>query len=397
MTPLHPLRIVLVTPEAPVPFGNAAARWYYVLLRELVARGHRVTCFSACGKPSQIAEARRLLPPPTYDLRAFPFPVRRGLRAKLATLRRPYSYMFSPELRRDLALELSRGFDVLHLEQLFTGWLGLAHPSKTLLSVHYLPSIDLEADGRPSDVKGRRDRWLALRAERAILRRLPHVRAGSPRLVPRVLEANPGAHVTVVPLGLDTALYPFLPDARRTGEPVVSLIGNMDWGPTRSAAIRLVTRLWPEIKRRVPAARLHLVGWGARAALAAYVGLPEVHVEADVPDVREAFERTGVLLYAPARGSGMKIKVLEALAYGVPVVTTSEGVEGLPASDGVHAGVCEDDAGLIERTVRLLEDPALRDRRRAAGRALLEATCGPGPTMDGIERIYAAMIARDLP
>ena len=165
----------------------------------------------------------------------------------------------------------------------------------------------------------------------------------------------------------------------------------MGWAPTRSAAIRLLTRLWPEIKRRVPQARLELVGWGARAALSAYAGTPDVSIEENLPDTRPCFERASVLLYSPARGSGMKIKILEAMAYGVPVVTTTEGVEGLPAVDGVHAGVSDDDAGLIERTVGLLADPARGDRQRAAGRALLEAHCGPTPTVDGIERIYAAM------
>jgi hypothetical protein len=72
----------------------------------------------------------------------------------------------------------------------------------------------------------------------------------------------------------------------------------------------------------------------------------------------------------------------------VPVVTTSEGVEGLPAEDGVHAGVCEDDAGLIERTVNLLRDVPAQERQRAAGRTLLETHCGAGPTLDALETIY---------
>jgi hypothetical protein len=84
----------------------------------------------------------------------------------------------------------------------------------------------------------------------------------------------------------------------------------------------------------------------------------------------------------------MKIKVLESLGFGVPVVTTSEGVEGLPAEDGVHAGVCDDDAGLIERTVRLLRDPAAQNRQRREGRRLLERVCSPAATLDDLERVY---------
>ena len=64
----------------------------------------------------------------------------------------------------------------------------------------------------------------------------------------------------------------------------------------------------------------------------------------------------------------MKVKIQEAMAFGVPVVTTGEGVEGLSAVDGVHAGICEDDAGLIERTVALLVSTERQDRQRRTER-----------------------------
>ncbi len=388
---MRPLRVIVAMVEAPVPFGNAAARWFYVLLRELTARGHRLTAFAACSKEAEMAEARRLFPPREYDLRLYPFPRRRGWRAKWETLRRPYAYMFAPELQRDLAAELARGYDILHLEQLWSGWLGWSCPQRALVNVHHLVWLDLE-QVRPPDWRGRFDRWLMRRTERRLVRRFRHFRACSPRLVPEILKVNPHARVCTVPVGIDASLYPYIPDERRCGEPVVSVIGNMGWYPTRSAAVRLLERLWPEIKRRVPAARLQLVGWGARAALRDYLHWPDVTIEENVPDTRPYFERTGVLLYAPGRGSGMKIKILEALAYGVPVVTTSEGVEGLPATDGVHAGISDDDAGLIERTVALLEDVAAQNRQRAAGRELLERHCGPRPTVDALEAIYERML-----
>src|SRR5438552_13998772 len=86
---MPPLRIALVMIEPPLPFGNAAARWFYVLLRGLVERGHDVSAFAACSKPSDLDEAARLFPRPEYDLRCYPFPERRGVLAKAQTLRRP--------------------------------------------------------------------------------------------------------------------------------------------------------------------------------------------------------------------------------------------------------------------------------------------------------------------
>ncbi len=388
---MKPLRIVVVMIEPPLPFGNAAARWFYVLLRGLVERGHRVTAFAACSKPGEIEEAARLFPQPDYDLRCYAFPARGGLGAKWATLRRPYSYMFSQELRRDLKAVLAGGFDILHLEQLWCGWLGLGYRDRALLNVHYLQAIDQETL-TPASWGDRLRLALGRRAERQLLHDFSHFRALSKRLSNKVRAANPAARVEIVPLGLDPDLYPFISDTQRTQEPIISVIGNMAWYPSCSAAVRLLTRLWPEIRRQLPEARLRIVGWNARSALRNFLDTPGVTIEENVADMRPYFERTGVLLYAPERGSGMKVKVLEALALGVPVVTTAEGVEGLPAEDGIHASICDEDAGLIERTVRLLNDRDAQNRQRAAGRALLEKHCGPGPTLDGMEHIYRLMV-----
>jgi polysaccharide biosynthesis protein PslH len=386
-----PLRIVLVMLEAPIPFGHAAARCSYVLLRELVARGHHVSAFAACSKTSEMDHARELFPSPNYDLRLYEFPVRKGPAAKLQTLWRPHSYMFSRELKRDLEAVLAQGFDLMHLEQLWTGWVGLEHRDRVLINVHQLYRIDLR-DVQPRGIRNRFVQGQLFRAEQRLIRGYSQFLALSDRLRDEMQLVNPGATVSVVPLGVEPAFYPYIPDERRTSEPVVSLIGTMSWYPTHSAAVRLVTKLWPKIKKRVPAARLQLVGWGARSALAEYLRLSDVTIEENVKDTRPCFERTAVMVYAPGRGSGMKVKVLEALGYGIPVVTTTEGIEGLPAVDGVHAGICEDDDGLIDRTVQLLTDYTQQNRQRLAGRALLESHCGPKPTVDAIEAIYARMI-----
>ena len=388
---MAPRRVVIAMIEPPLPFGNAAARWFYVLLKGLVGRGHRVTAFAACSKPREIEESRALFPAPDYDLRLYPFPPGGGLASKWRTIRRPYSYMFGPEFRRDLDAELAKGYDVLHLEQLWAGWLALDRPDRALVNVHHLVWIDLE-ESRPKTRREALDRRLSDHAERTLIRRLKHFRACSPRLVGPMKEVNPSAEITVVPVGIDASLYEFIPDDRRAVEPMITLVGTMNWYPGYSAAVRLLTRLWPEIRRRVPAAKLQIIGWSARSALAEFLDMPGVEIHENVPEVRPYFEKTSVMVYAPSRGSGMKIKILEAMASGVPVVTTSEGVEGLPAVDGVHAGVCEDDAGLIDRAVALLEDPGRQDRQRREARALIESHCGPSPTVDAIESIYERML-----
>lgn len=390
------MRIVLVMIEPPLPFGDAAARLYYVIMKALVRNGHRVTAFATCSKPEQMSRAKAIFPEPTYDLRCYPNPRRHGLSTKLHTLASPYSFMFADQLRADLHRELSAGFDVLHLEQLSSGWMGLEHAERSLLGVHYLFSIDLRA----VPVRTLRDlaqRFMMLRAERYLLRSFRFFRACTPRLVDPIRRLNPSADIASIPIGLDPGLYPYVPDARRAKQPIVTLIGSMRWHPTISGAIRMLTRLYPEIKRKVPDVRFQIVGWSARSVLRQYLSLPDVEVFENVPETKPFFENASVLLYPATYASGIKIKVLEAMAFGLPVVTTSDGVEGLSASDGEHAGIAEDDEGLIDRTVALLTNQNLQNRQRKAARELLEARCDLRYTADSLEHIYENVVSSNTP
>jgi glycosyltransferase involved in cell wall biosynthesis len=382
------MRILLVTADAPLPFGQAAARWYCVMLNELKRRGHQVTLFSACTGPQEKAEVEALFPRPDFDVRCYPRPRRGGLGAKVETLRRPYSSMFAPELLRDLRAEAERGFDVLHLEALWSGWTGLPWRERALLNIHNSFEIDLAGAAYPGLAEQAR-RWLLYRTEHRLVREYPTLVTLSERLAAHLRQLHPRAAIFTVPLGLELSRYRFSAEEQAPHPPTVGLIGSFSWGPTLTAGLALLQRMWPTIHRQVPEARLLLVGRQARSVLKDYLHLPSVEVHENVPDTAPYFAATDVMLYAPQVGSGMKVKVLEALAQGTPVVTTREGVEGLPAVDGVHAGVCDDDAGLVERTVALLRSPELRRARRLAGRKLVEDTCGPGPTVDALERAYA--------
>jgi glycosyltransferase involved in cell wall biosynthesis len=168
----------------------------------------------------------------------------------------------------------------------------------------------------------------------------------------------------------------------------------MNWFPSYSAAVRFLTRLWPAIRKEIPKAQAMIAGWHARSALKNFLPQPGVEVVENVPDMRPFFEQSSLLLYAPERGSGMKVKVLEAFAYGVPVVTTSDGVEGIPAKDGVHAGLSDDDTGLVDRTIRVLTDSFLAESLRRAARILVEEHCHPQTVLDGIERCYRDILKR---
>ena len=387
---MESLRIVLVMLEPPLPFGNAVGRWYYVLLKGLQARGHRVTAFATCGNPADAAAACELFRAPECDLRCYPVRTGGGWLSKWNTLRRPYSYLLSSDLQHDLCDRLNHDFDVLHLEGLWSGWAALPHVRRAVLNVHFLFSLD-----QPRLTGGLVNRLRQLvtrRAERSLLRQFPHLLAVTPQLAGQVARLT-GTAATAIPLALDLDLYPFRPHSEHAGPPTVGLIGSFNWSPTCSAGRRLLTRLWPEIKRQLPSARLQLVGRQAQAAFPEFFGSPDVSFHSDVPDTLPYFRNTDVLVYAPEAGSGAKVKVLEAFALGTPVVTNGAGCEGIPAVDGVQAGISEDDRGLVARTVALLCDAQRRETQRLAARRLLEAQFSPAASLDRLEQAYRILLA----
>jgi glycosyltransferase involved in cell wall biosynthesis len=382
------VRVVIVTPAAPHPFGETAARGLSVLIDGLLARGAHVHCLiAATESDARIAEARRWLehlPGARHlVLDVFPLGLRPVLRRKWRSLWRPFSETrYAHGLAAALTRSEATGCDVLHLEQLWSGWLGLGR-RHALLNVYQLEIVDWEGR-RPEGWAERKARLQMRRATRRLLRGARHVRVVTPRLLASARRINPHAEYTVVPFALDVSLYPLQPAAT---EPVVGLLGSMHWLPSRSAAERLITRIWPRVKRRLPSARLLIGGWNARRYLERLAG-PDITLVENLAHPSEFFSRAAVMAYAPARGTGMKVKVLESMAYGVPVVTTAEGAEGLAVQDGVHCAIREDDEGLAEAIVAQLSDDKGRGVMRQAARELVQTRYSREPFLAQMTALY---------
>lgn len=385
-----PLRVVVVTTDAPDPFGPTMGRWHYVLLKGLAERGHRVTCFSAYTREVQADRARSRLASLGITLRLYPYPDRGNwLKAKIETLRQPYSYFISEPLRRDLDATLRQGYDVLHLEEMWVGYLGLGRP-KTLLSVYYLASIDLRERGM-LPLKG----WLTTRlmvcTERWLARQFRYIRVPTKPLEDEIRRLNGTANIVTIPFAIDPALYEFCPE-RRDGC-VVGLIASMGWMPGYTAAVRLLTAIWPKVKRRVNGARLLIAGWEARRRLTPFLNLPDVTILEDLEDPRTFYDAVSVLAHPLSLGSGVRVKILEAMAYGVPVVTTHEGIVGIEAINGRHAWIEDDDETFADKIVQLLINPSFRETMAKESRWLLEMRYSPSPVLTEIEQMYE-MIGR---
>ncbi len=207
-------------------------------------------------------------------------------------------------------------------------------------------------------------------ARRFLLARLDAVVAISPQDAASLGRAC-GKRVHVVPNGVDPQPPTCLTEPR---EAMVIFTGAMDFGPNEEAACFLARQLWPGIRRaaaerdagRAASLELVIAGSNPTAAVRALAGIPGVRVTGRVPDLG-AWLRRACVATAPMRsGTGMKNKVLEALAAACPVVATSAGAAGLPQGKE-HGLLVEDDSNRLAEVIgALAADP---ERARRLGRA----------------------------
>lgn len=371
----RPLRALVVLTSPPLSEGNAQGRCAVALLRGLRAHGVDVSAVAARRAHSITGEL-----PDDLDVEIVPVsPPPRSLRRQLDRVRRPRG-----ELRGDFAArvrELAPDADVVHLDETEAAWCDESIDVPSVVHMHYLVRLDQDL-GAPWTSSFRHVAEFAL-AERAAARRHRYLVASSPLVADGLRALSPRAEITLAPLSLDPRYYDPAP---LDGPPVAGIIGAGFWPPTQTA-IRRLTRIWPRVIERVPAARLRIAG----RRMSEIVGQPGRGVElvGEVASAAEFFNGLSLLLYPVSRGSGMKVKVLEALAAGVPVVTTRFGAEGIDPGAGVT--VADDDDALVAAAVALLEDA---ERRRAAGSAARELFLrryAPEPATEPLVRLYERM------
>ena len=138
-------------------------------------------------------------------------------------------------------------------------------------------------------------------------------------------------------------------------EPVASFVALLSWGPNVDAAVWFCRNVWPLVVERLPGARLQLVGRNPARSVQELAG-PSVEVTGTVPDLEPWYARTRVCVAPLLAGGGSRLKILEALAAGRPVVATTIGAEGLEDLIGRGVVVEDEPRRMAEALAALLSD-----------------------------------------
>ena len=286
----------------------------------------------------------------------------------------------SPAFRNRLRQLLSRGslrFDVLHLEHLRAADLIDVVPAHVPTLFDAVDSISLLLERTWRASHSTRQRLIAglelrrtQRFEAAILPRFDRVIATAPEDAEALHRLAPSVPVSVVPNGVDLEYFQRTPTVRDPATLVFS--GKMSYHANVTAVLHFVHDIFPLIREKRPDVHLRIVGSNPPATVRTLAADPAITVTGHVTDIRKPLASASVAVCPVTVKVGIQNKILEAMAMGLPVVSSSEGAEGLLAQPERDLLVSQTAAQFAADVLRLLEDEAWRDEMGRAGRRYVE-------------------------
>ncbi len=399
------MHILLLTPQRPYPLHQGTTLRNFNLIKELAKR-HAVSVLTFL-EPDQTRQPAAPLIQLCEWLEAVHVPPRStALRLRqMVITRRPdmswrlWSPLFAERLKNCLARQ---SFEVIQIE--------------AIEMAPYLPTIESARQGvRPmivydahnaewilqkraclADLKNPA-RWLAAvyswvqwhrlrRYEAELLGRVDHTIAMSAPDKVALQELSPQSPITVVPNGVDLTVY-----SQFAGKAIsydLLFTGKMDFRPNIDAMLWFGQRVWPFIQARRPQTTLAIVGQRPHLRLDILRVIPGVTITGYVEDVRPYL--AGATVYvAPLRvGGGTRLKLMEAMAMGKAIVSTSVGAEGFPVVNGRELRLADEPLAFAEAVLELLDKPIARAELAQRGRAFAEANYSWGVLVPQLEQVY---------
>lgn len=405
------MEILFVVPYVP---SRVRVRPYH-LIAQLAQRGHKVTVLTLWSNPEERREAEALKELGA-QVKSYPIPRSRSMMNSLGALpsRKPLQSLYSwqPQLASDLIgmvrqKSLAGTPYVVHVEHLRGVHYGLRvkeHFKEAQVPVIWdsVDSISLlfrQASSRSKSLFGK----VLTRLE---LRRTEYYESWLPGRFNRVLvtstrdrdeflrlcqDGKPGRsemrNIEVVPNGVDTGYFWYCEPENRDPNELV-LTGKMSYHANVTMALYLVRQIMPLVWQKNPDVRLTIAGKEPPREVQTLGRDSRVTVTGSVEDLRPYIQKAAAAVAPLVYGVGIQNKILEAMACGTPVVTTSEALSALSAVPGRDLLVADDAAEFAECILRLVSEGQLRKQVGAAGRQYVEQFHHWNQIVGKLEGIY---------
>lgn len=380
------MRVLFLTPQLPFPPHQGTQIRNYQLLRA-AASAHQVDLISFV-RPGESLHRAAPLQELCGQIWVLPVPPDRSPTARLGTLftssHPDLAFRLRSEGIADTLRAVANGnrYDVIQVAGLemarYLPTVRTAAPRAHLIFDDHNAEYRLQARAAAVDAR-RTASWpkaLYSLAQYLKLRRYEAWACRSADAVLAVSETDaaalrglaPKVRLWVVPNGVDCAHYQSEPSS--TADPAALLFtGTMDYRPNVDAVEWFVSAILPAISARRPETTLQIVGRAPTPAVQRLASLQKsVVVTGAVEDIRPYFSRSGIFV-APIRiAGGARLKILEALAMGLPVVSTRMGAEGIDLVEGKEVLLADSPEEFAAAVLRLLEDGEQRRQMAAQGR-----------------------------
>ncbi|MBD3267762.1 glycosyltransferase [bacterium] len=375
------MKILFVLPQIPYPphSGGRIVTWNTV---KRFARDWDVYIACLYHHPTELAHLDTVKTA-CRECAAFPAHGKWALAPMLKSFTSPWPYkahrFYNSNMMAYIQRLLAREpMDVIHAQNFYTTTYVSAKES--CLKIHYKENIEgnilrrYAAATKNPLIKtlARLEGWRTLCFEQRACEKFDHIFTISPKDRETLLQRNPSLPVEHQMPGVDLADYPY--DKEQATAPTVVFTGTMSYYPNADGVQDFLRRSWPRIKNQVPNAECYIVGANPSRAIQAYDGHNQVHITGRVNNVREYLHRAAVYIVPLRIGGGIRLKILEAMASGRAIVSTSIGCEGLQGEPGKHLMIEDNPNRFADAVADLLQHKEKREHLRKNARALIE-TC----------------------
>ncbi|MCP4211998.1 MAG: glycosyltransferase [Halieaceae bacterium] len=222
-------------------------------------------------------------------------------------------------------------------------------------------------------------------------------------LFPSYQQASLARKFTVVPISVDPAQTPAIGlDRHRphnhapstlVPNPTILHMGTMFWPPNVQGVMWFATEVLPLIRRNCPTVRFQIVGKNPPPEIQALAAGPGIEVSGYVEDPTPYIEAADAFVVPLHAGSGMRVKILDVWLWGLPIVATTLGAEGIDLRPGSNILLADRPQDFAAATLRLLSDDNLNHNLRAQGRAWVEAHYSYQVVYAAVDRVYDKLLA----